>query len=242
MPDDQLTALNAGFWAALPLDYLLRITGRSDLQVVEARKMPAPDPRHPLAPPLLLRTLRLNCLTSHYAPLWEELFSPQWAGYEDWANPDWPYLKPFAADLKPIWEYATPLRTEHERRAAHVELDALVAVWLGITADQLVAIFKSRYPQLYAYESVTYFDANGRKIAGDFNTYGHGQTKQDYLDLLAHLEDPERVPPPAGYQAPFYKADREAEMRAAHAHFQARLDAEIAAGRWTPPQPVTVDA
>ncbi|MEZ3181257.1 hypothetical protein KYY02_21975 [Streptomyces pimonensis] len=38
-----------------------------------------------------------------------------------------------------------------------------------------------------------------------------------------------------GYQAPFYKADREAEMRAAHAHFQARLDAEIAAGRWTPP-------
>ncbi|MGX1157314.1 class I SAM-dependent DNA methyltransferase [Streptomyces albogriseolus] len=242
LPDNRLTALNAGFWAALPLDYLLRITGRSDLQVAEARKMPAPDPRHPLAPPLLLRTLRLNCLTSHYAPLWEELFSPQWAGYEDWANPDWPYLKPLAADLKPIWEYATPLRTEHERRAAHVEFDALVAVWLGITADQLVAIFKSRYPQLYDYESVTYFDANGRKIAGDFNTYGHGQTKQDYLDLLAHLEDPERVPPPAGYQAPFYKADREAEMRAAHAHFQARLDAEIAAGRWTPPQPVAVDA
>lgn len=24
-------------------------------------------------------------------------------------------------------------------------------------------------------------------------------------------------------------------MRAAHAHFSARLDAEIAAGRWTPP-------
>ncbi|MFF8103756.1 RICIN domain-containing protein [Streptomyces sp. NPDC016640] len=41
--------------------------------------------------------------------------------------------------------------------------------------------------------------------------------------------------PPDGYQGPFCKADREAEMRAAHAHFQARLDAEIAAGRWTPP-------
>ncbi|WP_431040102.1 class I SAM-dependent DNA methyltransferase [Streptomyces sp. P9-1] len=242
LPDNRLTALNAGFWAALPLDYLLRITGRSDLQVAEARKMPAPDPRHPLAAPLLLRTLRLNTLTAHYASLWEELFSPQWAGYEDWANPNWPHLKPLAADLKPLWEHATPLRTEYERRAAQVELDALVAVWLGITADQLVAIFKSRYPQLYNYESVTYFDANGRKIAGDFNAYGHGQTKQDYLDLLAHLEDPERTPPPAGYQAPFYKADREAEMRAAHAHFQARLDAEIAAGRWTPPQPVTVDA
>ncbi|MFJ8656737.1 class I SAM-dependent DNA methyltransferase [Streptomyces rochei] len=240
--DNRLTVLNAGFWAALPLDYLLRIMGRPHLQSSEARKMPAPDPKHPLAPALLLRALRLNALTAHYNPLWVELFDPRWAGYEDWANPHWPRLRPLAADLKPTWEYGTPLRTEHERRAALVELDALVAVWLGITADQLAAIFKSRYPQLYDYESATWFDANGRKIAADFNTYGHGQTKQDYLDLMAHLEDPERTPPPEGYQAPFYKADREAEMRAAHAHFQARLDAEIAAGRWTPPARQKADA
>ncbi|MEV7137847.1 class I SAM-dependent DNA methyltransferase [Streptomyces tauricus] len=232
LADERLTVLNSGFWAALPLDYLLRITGRSHLQRSEARKMPAPQPNHPLVPALLLRTLRLNALTTHYAPLWAELFDPRWAGYEDWAAPNWPGLKPLAAGLKPTWEYTTPLRTEHERRAALVELDALVSVWLGITADQLAAIFKSRYPQLYDYEAATYFDANGRKIAADFNTYGHGQTKQDYLDLLDYLQDPEHTPPPAGYEAPFYKADREAEMRAAHAHFQARLDAEIAAGRW----------
>ncbi|MEW2446601.1 class I SAM-dependent DNA methyltransferase [Streptomyces parvulus] len=237
LTNNRLTALNTGFWSALPLDYLLRITGRSDLRVAEARKMPAPDPAHPLASALLLRTLRLNALTAHYAPLWAELFDLRWAGYEDWANPNWPGLNPLAASLKPTWEYTTPLRTEHQRRAALVELDALVAVWLGITADQLVAIFKSRFPQLYDYESATWFDANGRKIAADFNTYGHGQTKQDYLDLMAHLEDPEHIPPPVGYQAPFYKADREVEMRAAHAHFQARLDAEIAAGRWTPFEP-----
>nr|WBO80885.1 class I SAM-dependent DNA methyltransferase [Streptomyces sp. SBE_14.2] len=235
LADERMTVLNAGFWASLPLDYLLRITGRSDLRVAEARKMPAPDPKHPLAPALLLRALRLNALTTHYASLWAKLFDRRWAGYEDWANPDWPHLKPLAAGLKPTWEYSTPLRTEHERRAALVELDALVAVWLGITADQLAAIFKSRYPQLYDYESATWFDANGRKIAADFNTYGHGQTKQDYLDLMAHLGDPDHTPPPESYQPPFYKADREAEMRAAHAHFQARLDAEIAAGRWTPP-------
>ncbi|MEW2275392.1 class I SAM-dependent DNA methyltransferase [Streptomyces griseofuscus] len=237
LKSNRLTVLNAGFWAALPLDYLLRITSRSHLQVAEAHQMPAPDSKHPLARALLLRTLRLNALTTHYSPLWTELFDPRWAGYEDWANPNWPCLKPLAGGLKPAWEYGTPLRTEHERRAALVELDALVSVWLGITADQLAAIFKSRYPQLYDYESATWFDANGRKIAADFNTFGHGQTKQDYLDLMAHLEDPERIPPPEGYEAPFYKADREAEMRAAHAHFQARLDTEIAAGRWTPPAP-----
>ncbi|MEV7301912.1 class I SAM-dependent DNA methyltransferase [Streptomyces clavifer] len=237
LTNNRLTALNAGFWATLPLDYLLRITGRSDLRVAEARKMPAPSPEHPLAPALLVRALRLNALTSHYAPLWAELFDPRWAGYEDWANSAWPNLQPLAIHLKPTWEYITPLRTEYERRAALVELDALVALWLGITADQLVAIFRSRYPQLYDYESATYFDANGRKIAADFNTYGHGQSKQDYLDLLDHLASPATTPPPTGYAAPFYKADRETEMRAAHAHFQARLDAEIAAGRWSPPEP-----
>ncbi|GGV06965.1 class I SAM-dependent DNA methyltransferase [Streptomyces spectabilis] len=230
-----LTVLNAGFWASLPLDYLLRITGRSHHQNSEARRMPAPNPKHPLAPALLLRALRLNALTRHYSPLWEELFDPRWAGYEDWANPNWPGLKPLAAGLRPTWEYDTPLRTEHERRAAVVELDALVSVWLGITADQLVAIFKSRYPQLHDYEAKTWFDANGRKIAENFNTYGHGQTKQDWLDFEAHLADPTNTPPPAGYVGPFYKADREAEMRAAHARFQARLDTEVALGRWTPP-------
>jgi hypothetical protein len=233
LADNRGTVLIAGFWAALPLDYLLRITGRSDLRVAEAKRMPAADPTHPLAPALLLRALRLNALTYHYSSLWKELYDPRWTGYEDWANPNWPALKPLAKGLTSTWTYDTPLRTEHERRAGLVELDALVAVWLGITADQLAAIYTSRYPVLYDYESVTYFDANGRKIAGNHRTFGHGQTKQDYLDLMAHLEDPEHTPPPAGYRAPFYKADREAEMRAAHAHFQARLDAEITAGRWS---------
>ncbi|WP_405678127.1 class I SAM-dependent DNA methyltransferase [Streptomyces sp. NBC_00048] len=232
--DNRLTALTAGFWASLPLDYMLRIAGKANLHPADALAMPAPDPKHPLTSALLLRALRLNALTSHYGPLWTELFDSRWAGYEDWANPRWPRLKPLAADIKPTWEYTTPLRTEHERRAALVELDALVAAWLGITADQLVAFFKSRYPQLHDYEAKTWFDANGRKIAENFNTYGHGQTKQDWLDFEAHLANPGNTPPPSGYVAPFYKADREAEMRAAHAHFQARLDAEIAAGRWAP--------
>ncbi|MEU2720727.1 class I SAM-dependent DNA methyltransferase [Streptomyces smyrnaeus] len=240
LPDNKHTALNAGFWAALPLDYLLRITGRSHLQVAEARQMPAPDASHTLSSPLLLRTLRLNSLTNAYAPLWEELYDATWPGYENWAYDGWPNLKPLAAHLAPTWEYDTPLRTEYERRAALVELDALVSVWLGITAEQLVAIYKSRYPVLSDYEAEMYFDANGRKIARNHNTYGYGQTKETYPALLAHLESPATTPPPEGYEPPFYKADREAEMRGAHAHFQARLDAEIAAGRWSPPDPANV--
>ncbi|WP_323181067.1 class I SAM-dependent DNA methyltransferase [Streptomyces virginiae] len=234
LSDDRHTVLSAGFWASLPLDYLLRITGRSDLQYTEALKMPAPSSKHPLAAPLILRTLRLNCLTNAYAPLWQELFHLTWPGYEGWAYA-WPGLSQLSGHLKGTWEYNTPLRTEYERRAALVELDALVATWLGISADQLAAIYKSRYTILADREAEMWFDAQGRQIARDPYSYGHLQTKETYPALLDHLDNPASIPPPGGYIAPFYKADRETEMRAAHAHFSARLDAEIAAGRWTPP-------
>ncbi|MEU5521946.1 class I SAM-dependent DNA methyltransferase [Streptomyces sp. NPDC047860] len=232
--DNRTTALTAGFWSTLPVDYAVRITGRGHLDAADARTLPAPVSEHPLADALLLRTLRLNCLTSAYAPMWSELYRRTWPGYEDWAYP-WPRVQPLAGHITREWGPDTPLRTEYERRAALVELDSLVAVWLGISADELVAIYQSRFPQLVGYEGEMHFDAKGRRLAANYNAYGHGQTKQEYLNLLAYLEDPEGTPPPDGYEAPFYKADREAEMRAAHAHFQARLDNEIVAGRWTPP-------
>ncbi|GAA1717057.1 class I SAM-dependent DNA methyltransferase [Nonomuraea bangladeshensis] len=221
LPSNRGTALAAGFWAALPLDYMLRITGRSHLRNAEANAMPAADPDHPLASALLLRTLRLNCLTSAYTDLWTELHDPAWQ-HETWAI-DWSGLKPVAENVTPEWHYGTPLRTERERRAALVELDAMVALWLGMTADQLVAIYRSRYPVLSDYEAQIWFDANGRKIAGNHNTYGYGQTKADFEALMAHLDPEINGPVPDGYAAPFYKADREAEYRQAHAVFAERL-------------------
>ncbi|MEU5400200.1 class I SAM-dependent DNA methyltransferase [Streptomyces sp. NPDC005963] len=233
LDDNRATAMNAGFWASLPLDYLLRITGRSDLRMAEAYKMPWADPGHPLAGALLLRTLRLNCLSGSYAPLWGELYDMTWPGYEDWAV-NWPRLDPLAREIGKTWDRATPLRSEYERRAALVEIDALAAVWLGMSADQLVALYRARYPILSDYEAVTWFDASGRKIARNHNTYGFGQTKQHYEHFLAY-DKKERPDPPEGYTAPFYKANREAEMREAHQHFSARLREAIDKGKWPPP-------
>lgn len=84
-----LTALVAGFWSGLPVDYFLRTTGRGDLQAAGAKVLPAPAGNHPLASGLLLRTLRLNCLTSAYSALWAELYDPTWPAYEPWAC-KWP--------------------------------------------------------------------------------------------------------------------------------------------------------
>ncbi|GIH67925.1 hypothetical protein [Sphaerimonospora thailandensis] len=74
---------------------------------------------------------------------------------------------------------------------------------------------------MLTYESAMWFDANGRKIAGNFNAHGQGQTKEHFQQLMAHLD--EGGPVPDGYAAPFYKADRETEYRQAHAAFSDRL-------------------
>ncbi|MFF5403936.1 hypothetical protein ACFY8K_03250 [Streptomyces misionensis] len=232
MPELRHTALVAGFWASLPLDYFLRVTGRSDLLGASAKATPAPALIHPLASSLLLRTLRLNCLTSAYADLWDELYDPTWPAYEPWAC-DWPGLQPLH-EVTPNWRPETPLRTERARRSALVEIDALVAVWLGMDADALIAAYRGRFPVLQKYEAVTWFDADGWKIAGNARTIGQRQTKESWAQFEAYQADPANSPVPEGYTAPFYKADREAEMRAAHAYFQKRLDEAVARGEWDP--------
>ncbi|KOX19639.1 hypothetical protein [Nocardiopsis sp. NRRL B-16309] len=227
--DNRTTVLNVGFWSAIPLDYLLRIYGRSDLRNAEVYKMPAPSSGHPLEIALLVRAMRLNCLTNYYAPLWLELHDDSWQ-QEAWAV-SWPGLSPLGG-IGPKWEYSSPLRTERERRAALVEIDALVAVWLGISDEQLAAIYKSRYPVLSDRETGMWFDVAGRKVADNSHTYGFGQTKEDFLQLQKYMEDKNPADIPEGYSAPFYKADREREYREAHAHFTEIVERAKRDGTW----------
>ncbi|MEV0261953.1 hypothetical protein AB0I49_11460 [Streptomyces sp. NPDC050617] len=245
LKERRATVLTSGFIAALPLDYMLRTIATANLDVAQARKFPAPQPDHPLAPALLLRALRLNCLTTAYAELWEDLHDPKWQAYEPWAI-TWPGMRTELHAVTPTWQRGTPLRTEYARRAALVEIDALVAVWLSIDADTLIAMYRARFPVLQGYDQVTWFDATERKIAGARNTYGFDQTKDHWTQFEAFREaagdlSPEGVLPaapstplPDGYTAPFYKADREREMRAAHAYFTRRLNEAIAQGLWDP--------
>ncbi|MFI1027032.1 Eco57I restriction-modification methylase domain-containing protein [Streptomyces sp. NPDC020951] len=218
------TALTAGFWASLPLDYFLRATGRSDLQKGEAEVMPAPTEDHPLEGALLLRTLRLNCQTNAYAPLWEELYDPAWQ-QDTWAaSKTWPKsTPPLAEGVGRTWTRDTPLRTEFSRRAALVEIDALVAVWLGISADELVAMYDARFPVLQQYEESMWFDATGRRIAKAHQQFGYGQPKDAWKKLSSHAEFPGEYTLPDGYTDPLYQARRKLEMKAAHAEFTRRL-------------------
>lgn len=237
LPSLRLTALTAGFFAALPLDYFLRNSERIQLGTSAANGMPAPFLGHPLESALLLRTLRLNCQTSAYAALWEELYDDSWR-QDTWAaSASWPErTPPITEGVGPTWTRDTPLRTEFSRRAALVEIDALVAVWLGINADQLVALYEGRFPVLRRFEENLWFDATGRLIAEARQRYGHDQPKNAWNQLSSHEAFPSEYNVPAGYSGPLYRANREDEWQAAHAEFIRRLnDAGWKSGDALPP-------
>lgn len=270
-PEDALaTVLMCGQWCALPWDYLVKVSGQTHVHTEFIEKLPAPT-KHPAWRYLLLRTLRLNCLTRDFEPLWKAI-APLTDPEDAWttAFADWPALAvgkraraeaPHPADPgageEPItWDHAgdlglstwtmdTPLRSDYERRAALVETDALGAIMLGLTAEQLCLIYRAQFGVLRKYEHTMWFDALGHQIARHHQAYGVHQDKTDYPTLMSYIQDMEEAgldpcadqPPEAWYEdgpytdflsryeAPFTKADREAEMTAAHAEFCRRLAA-----------------
>jgi len=204
-PSPEVTTTWAGLWSTLPYDYLVKVSGK-DARYDLIRRLPAPR-ESAFFSALILRTLRLNCLTRDYAPLWEEQYDSAWQ-HDRWTDPDSP--RPPLEDIGPKWTMATPLRTDYDRRMALVELDALAALILGLTAEQLCAMYRTQFAVLRKYEYKMWFDANGRKVLPD--VIKDWQDEPDHADL-------------GRYQPPFTKPDREAEMRVAYAEFERRLAA-----------------
>lgn len=142
--------------------------------------------------------LRLNCLTEAYAPLWEEITGE-------------------------TWTVDTPLRNAKERWHAQNEIDAMVALSLGVTIDELLMIYRTQFPVMYRYDRENLYDANGRKVP------------KDVLKLEKTLKDDEQLSesqrtwthPQSGatyvFEYPFAPLDREADLRASYEKYSAML-------------------
>jgi hypothetical protein len=152
---------------------------------------------------LARRTMQLVCVSNAYADLWSEA-SVQ------------------LNDERVEWTPDVPLRKAADRRQAQLEIDALVALGLGLTADELCTIYRTQFPVLYGYDRKTYlYDSNGRLVPQ--SVLAEWRKKGDVLTV-----DQRTATNASGntyiYELPFRFLDREKDMRAAYAEFEQRFD------------------
>lgn len=81
LPLGELTLL-AGACSSIVLDFWLKVSGITDIRSGPVESLPRVVAGHPLASPIQLRTLRLNCLTESYKDLWSGVFSDAFAMQE----------------------------------------------------------------------------------------------------------------------------------------------------------------
>ncbi|WP_277065954.1 Eco57I restriction-modification methylase domain-containing protein [Propionibacterium acidifaciens] len=213
-----ILVLMQGFTASLILDYSIRSVPKKHIRKPDFSRLPAPDHDHPLVNELLLRVLRLNCATTAYADLWSACWNPVFVS-DSWALSVHSSVR--LGDVGPDWRPSTLLRRDLDRRQALVEIDALVALMLGVTADELCTIYRTQFAVLHGYDHGKYlYDANGRLVPVELQRLwaGKGDT------LAADELTTENVSGSTyTYKLPFTRYDREADMRAAYAEFESRL-------------------
>lgn len=223
-------------FCSLPFDFIVKTTGNPRFRDNLARSLPLLAETSTM----MGRVLSLVCLSSHYAPLWAECWDPAFA-QERWTKDDPRLPADTFSKLTGEWSWETPLRTDYARRQALVEIDVLVARALGLTVDELCAIYRIQFPVLRQNESDTWYDQNGRIIfTCSKGLPGVGLTRVEWneakdmkagssvartvIDTWLPGESQRRV---IEYAAPFDRCDREADYRTVWTEYEMREKKEV---------------
>jgi hypothetical protein len=225
---EELLAL-AGFSISLIADFFTKTTGRTNLHDI-----PTTFPILRNSRSLNIRTLALNCLTTHYSDLWRESWDEAFRK-ETWLGEDPRLDAEFWCKLTPEWTRQCALRTEFARRWALVELDVLAARALGLTLDELQTIYRIQFPVMRQYEADTWYDERGRIIFtnskglpgvgllraewNEVRTLQSGTVKRIVTDTTLPTGPIERE---IIWHAPFTRCDRETDYAIVWRKFEER--------------------
>lgn len=235
----------SGLVSSLVLDYYVKSIGAGALgqNIVASFPLGIADKYKPA---LFARTLMLNCLTTAYADLWQEMWDGAYKN-ETWSLRD-KRLKPFD-QLHETWSWDIPLRNYFERRQALVEIDVISAMALGLSLQDLEMIYTIQFPVLQQNENDTWYDAEGkivftcskgltgvgldRKRNAKTGMLGWEDIRGEQIDANTyrgtmpthtHTIDPAKSELYGGQQqtfvAPYTRCDRIADYRHAWAHFE----------------------
>lgn len=205
--------------ASLIADFMMRSAPRADIIYSSITRLPIVSDSV-VREWMRLRLARLVSVTEEFQSFWCSCFDSRNAT-DSWAGGFAHSRREPLGSVDVYWTPQTPLRIAADRRQALVEIDALVALGLGLTADELCTIYRTQFPVLYGYDRKTYlYDINGRLVPNEVLSVW--RRKGDSTN-----EEERTATNPSGntytYELPFQFLDREADMREAYAEFERRL-------------------
>ena len=208
----------AGVSSSLISDFMIRAAGRGHINGADFSLLPSLDTSHFLTMAVILRALRLNCISDVYADLWAECW------HESFMT-DSPILERY--DKRPIgpeWTADTPLRRAEDRRNAQAEIDVMVAMMLGVPIEDLCTIYRTQFAVLYDYDhgrgqGAYVYDANGRQLPTPVRQAWEKRQRPTANEDMP-LSERTHTHPGSGvsyvYDLPFRIRDRESDFRHIH--------------------------
>ena len=220
LPDGQLTNLLIveGVASTILADFQIRSRARNDIRGTDFNLLPSLPLSTTLKYSVLLRTLRLNCVTEAYANLWA-------ACWDEVFLADAPILERYdERPIGPMWTVDTPLRRAEDRRNAQAEIDVMVAMMLGVPIEDLCTIYRTQFAVLYDYDhgrgqGAYVFDANGRQLPTPVRQAWEKRKRPTSNEDMP-LSERTHTHPGSGvsyvYDLPFRIRDRESDFRRIH--------------------------
>ena len=214
------TPLLAASASSLLADFMIRSSPKAHILPPSFSRVPALDSSHKLAHSIILRSLRLNCVTNSYADLWAECWDERFLT-------DVTILERHdERSIGPEWTANTPLRRAEDRRNAQAEIDVMVAMMLGVTVEDLCTLYRTQFAVLYSNDHAIkksrnpyVYDANGRQLPTPVRK---AWEKRKYPTSNEDMPLSERTHTHPGsgvsyvYDLPFRIRDRESDFRRIH--------------------------
>ena len=212
------TPLIAAALSTLLSDLLIRAGASTNIRERAVSRLPLPPASSPFAKRIILRSLRLNCLTDAYADLWAECWDESFVD-------DSPILERYdERPISPEWTADTPLRRAEDRRNAQAEIDVMVAIMLGVPIEDLCTIYRTQFAVLYDYDhgrgqGAYVYDANGRQLPTPVRQAWEKRQRPTSNEDMP-LSERTHTHPGSGvsyvYDLPFRIRDRESDFRRIH--------------------------